>query len=481
MQRNSFARKKPWARYKNSLLRYSNQRANKNILKARWIGLFFLSTVTFILLSNSNSVRLQSNAIATEINPQTFNREIKPISTATTPSFAIADVAPQQTVAILPKHPFELQTIDTQKDPLNTRQTWIIRAGDTLTHILQRFDVHDAYGDILSMGRASKPLVYLRSGKRMHLDIFDGKLQKITYEKTRVEHFVLQRTDDGDFIAKKHQLVPEKHLKTSSGIIQSSFYKAGLKAGLDDSIIIQMAHILGWDIDFALDIRKGDFFSVVYEEEILDGIKIGYGKILGVTLVNRGKTFRAIHYVDKKGREGHYSPDGKNIKKPFLRAPLDFTRVSSKFSLKRLHPILKINRPHRGVDYAAPHGTPIFTTADGRVTYKGWKAGYGNVVMLHHFNKYTTVYAHLSRFKRGLRVGSTVKQKDIVGYVGMTGYATGPHLHYEIRQNGKHKNPLTIKLPDSKPLPKAELARFKESAQAVLVKLRDLEKSYAAK
>ena len=488
MYRNLCTRKKRWANKKRSLLHYLQSRkysTNKELLKVRWLGLFFLFTLTFILLSNSHSVRWQSSAIATEIKPQSFETAT-PVQ-QNTPSQedtnASVEILNDQPLALLPEVPIVLPAANTDisnHDELSTKHTWIIRSGDTLTHILQHFGVYSSFGDIISMGKEAKPLLYLRAGKRMHLDVRAGDLHKITYEKTRTKHFILEKSKHDGFIAEYYALPTKIRTATAKGFIHRSFYKAALDANLKDEIIIQTAKILGWDIDFVLDIRQGDFFSIVYEEEVLDGIKIGNGKILAVTLINRGKPYRAIFYTDTQDNSGYYSLDGKDVRKPFLRTPLDFIRVSSKFALKRWHPILKTNRPHRGVDYAASIGTPVFSTANGRITYRGWKAGYGNVVMIDHFNTYTTVYAHLSKFASKLQVGSKVQQGEDIGYVGMTGYATGPHLHYEFRVDGRHKNPLTIQLPDSKPLPKTELARFKENIQPLLTQLNALEKSYAA-
>ena len=499
MHFNLFARKRYGLRPRSRLLYYlqSCKHPKHNFIKARWKSLLFLSVIASILLSNSNSVRLQSVAIATPVKPSMAVANTSMHANAL-PEAAVQDTPiPNQArsdnaasldnkheLALLPaspqailSQPGKAVTIEETK-PLK-RHSWVIRSGDTLTHILQRFGVYSSYKDILALGKKIK-LLNLRPGKHIHLDVTnDGTLQKITYEKTISEHFIIERSND-KFFTQQFQLPIEKRRASKSAVIHKSFYQTGIDAGLDDDLIIEMAHILGWDIDFALDIRAGDSFSVIYEEEILDGIKIRNGKILAITLINRNKAHRALYYTDSQGRDGYYSPLGKSVKKPFLRTPLEFTRVSSKFSMRRLHPILKVKRPHRGVDYAAPTGTKVYATADGRVIYRGWKAGYGKVVILRHYNNYTTLYAHLSRFKRGLKVGSSVKQSETIAYVGMTGYATGPHLHYEFRVNGHHKNPLTVKLPDSKPLPTHELKQFKQTTQTILAQLHKLERRYAA-
>ena len=358
------------------------------------------------------------------------------------------------------------------------RHSWVVRSGDTLSEILSIFDVYEALSPILEMGTQVKPLLYLRAGKTMHLDIEAGVLQKITYELGTTERFIAERSDSGRLVARHHQLPIEKRTASASSFINHSFYQAGLKAGLSDRLIVKAAYILGWDIDFVLDIRRGDFFCLVYEENFSDGVKIGDGDIVGIELINRGKAYRALRYTSADGNVEYFSPAGKNVRKPFLRTPLEFTRVSSRFNPKRLHPVLNIVRPHRGVDYAAPTGTPVYATAAGTVVFRGWKAGYGNMVILRHHGSYTTLYAHLSQFSRSARVGNSVRQRQVIGHVGMTGYATGPHLHYEFRINGSHKNPLTVNLPDSRPLPRAQLAAFKAAVAPVLDQLDTINRSY---
>jgi murein DD-endopeptidase MepM/ murein hydrolase activator NlpD len=234
---------------------------------------------------------------------------------------------------------------------------------------------------------------------------------------------------------------------------------------------MELASIFGWDIDFALDIRKGDEFVVLYDELYLDGEKVGEGHILAATFINQGKTYQAVRYTDGSGVTDYYSPDGKVMHKTFLRTPVEYTRISSGFSLGRLHPILNRIRAHKGVDYAAPTGTPVKVTANGKIIFEGRKGGYGNTVIVQHGNHYSTLYGHLSRFSSGLSSGSSVRQGQVIGYVGMTGLATGPHLHYEFRIDGVHHDPLTVKLPGSEPLDKAYLADFREKAASLTSKL----------
>ena len=214
---------------------------------------------------------------------------------------------------------------------------------------------------------------------------------------------------------------------------------------------MELANIFGWDIDFALDIRAGDHFTVIYEERFLNGEKIGNGPILAAEFVNQGRSYKAIRYSDAGNRSDYYSPTGLSMRKAFLRTPVDFRRISSRFG-KRKHPILNRMRMHTGVDYAASRGTPIRAAGDGKVIHKGRKGGYGRTVIIQHGGRYSTLYAHMNSYRRGVYTGKRVKQGQIIGYVGSSGRATGPHLHYEFRVNGVHRNPLTVKLPSAKPI-----------------------------
>jgi murein DD-endopeptidase MepM/ murein hydrolase activator NlpD len=272
----------------------------------------------------------------------------------------------------------------------------------------------------------------------------------------------------------------EVRITHASGVIDSSLFLAGQQAGLSDNIIMEMANIFGWDVDFALDIRKGDSFSLLYEERYLDGEKLRDGRILAAEFNNRGQDFQAVLFTDPEGRSQYFSPDGKSMRKAFLRSPVDFRRISSNFQRERYHPVLGERRPHRGVDYAAATGTPIKAAGDGRVIFRGKQGGYGNTVILQHGNNITTLYAHMSRFQKGVTNGTRVRQGQVIGYVGMTGLATGPHLHYEFRINGVHQNPLTVKLPDAEPIPSKYAEQFREQTLPLLAQLDHLNRVQVA-
>ena len=242
---------------------------------------------------------------------------------------------------------------------------------------------------------------------------------------------------------------------------------------MEDSLVMELATIFGWDIDFALDIRTNDHFKVLYEEQFLQGEKLGNGPILAAEFTNQGTTFRAVRYVDDDGKGNYFTPDGKSMRKAFLRTPVELARISSHFNLRRKHPILNKIRAHKGTDYAAPRGTPIKATGDGRVVWVGTKGGYGRTVIIQHGQSYKTLYAHMNKYGRGIGSGKRVRQGQIIGYVGTSGLATGPHLHYEFHHNGVVRNPVSVRLPKAESIPKAELAAFKQQTQPIVAQLDD--------
>ncbi len=245
------------------------------------------------------------------------------------------------------------------------------------------------------------------------------------------------------------------------GTIEHSLFVASQRAGLSDAMTMRLAQIFQWDVDFVLDIRPGDAFYVLYEELFLDQEFVGYGEILAAEFVNQGDRYRAMQYVDASGKGDYFTPDGESMRKAFLRAPVEFSRISSNFNLRRVHPLFKTVRPHRGIDYAAPRGTPILASGDGRVTTASRTQANGNYVVIAHGEQFVTKYLHLSKFARGVRSGARVTQGQTIGYVGATGWATAPHLHYEFLVNGVHKNPRTVSLPDAQPIAEGDMGRFR--------------------
>lgn len=264
----------------------------------------------------------------------------------------------------------------------------------------------------------------------------------------------------------------ETRIRVASATIQHSLFGAARAAGIADRIALKLAHLFSWDIDFAEDVRPGDHFTVAYQQIYRHGHYLRDGRILAARFVNRGHAYEALRFTGPDGVAAYYTPNGQPMRKAFLRAPLDFTRVSSPFNLHRMNPVLHIIRPHLGTDFAAPMGTPVHAAGDGRVLFDGRENGYGNTVILAHKHGITTLYAHLSRFARKLRRGEPVREGQVIGYVGMSGLATGPHLHYEFRINGVHENPQTVRLPGAPPLRGLALADFRADAVRLVADLR---------
>ncbi len=298
----------------------------------------------------------------------------------------------------------------------------------------------------------------------------DNVLRQFTYTPGPLQTLRFDRLGDG-FQGTELLREPEKRLNYGSAVIEHSLFVASQREGLSDALTMELAHIFQWDIDFVLDIREGDRFSVLYQDEYLDGERIGHGDILAAEFINRGETYKAVLYEDAQGGRSYYDPEGRNMRKAFLRAPVEFSRISSNFNLRRVHPLWKKRMPHRGIDYAATSGTPILASGDGRVAKASRTKANGNFIILNHGEQFQTKYLHLSRFARGVKAGTKVSQGQIIGYVGATGWATAPHLHYEFLVNGVHKNPRTVKFPDADPIARTEKDRFLEHAEPILTKL----------
>ena len=354
-----------------------------------------------------------------------------------------------------------------------------IQRGDTVATLLQRLKVDDpAAFTFLRTEPAAKAIFQLRPNRSVQATTnADGKLLSLDYLYSGEEFLhVARRGDAAGFTAEMKRIVPSAQLAYKSGVIRSSLFGATDDAGIPDAVANQIARIFSTDIDFHIDLRKGDKFSVVYEMLHQDGELLGAGRVLSAEFTNNGKTFGAFLFSDAEGQEAYYSVDGQNRAKSFLRSPLAFSRVSSGFG-GRFHPLLKNWRQHTGVDFAAPKGTPTWATADGVVEFAGVKGGYGNVVEVRHHGGTTTLYAHLSGIAANARKGMRVKQGQTVGYVGATGWATGPHLHYEFKIAGSHQDPMKVALPKAEPLSQKHIAAFKQSAQSQserLALLRDV-------
>jgi murein DD-endopeptidase MepM/ murein hydrolase activator NlpD len=353
--------------------------------------------------------------------------------------------------------------------------TLVVGSGDSLERLFRRNELSLAdLAAMVALDDARAHLVKLQPGNEIEVAHRDGAVVSLSRELDRVRTLNISRTSAG-FVAEFAEHPVETRTAGAHGIIRSSLFEAAQAAGISDSVIMDMAGIFQWDIDFIQDVRTGDEFTVVYDELWRDGVKLQDSSIVAAEFINQGRLYRAARYTDPNGERGYYTPDGRSVRKAFLRAPVDFTRVSSNFNPNRRHPVLNTIRAHRGVDYAARSGTPIRASGDGKVSFRGVNGGYGNTVILQHGGNITTLYAHMSRFAEP-KVGARVKQGQIIGYVGKSGLATGAHLHYEYRVNGAHRNPRTVTLPPADPVPQEYLQDF-ETISAGLWHQLDLYRS----
>jgi len=328
----------------------------------------------------------------------------------------------------------------------------IVSRNDTLDHIFRRLQLNLAdLASLRSLPGLKARLDSLRPGESLRLVHRDGELFGLERRLNESETLKVIRDDSG-LRADVLQNPLEARTRTVRGIIDHSLFEAVAAAGGHDQTALSLADIFGWDIDFVLDIQPGDSFVVTYQELYQDGVYVKDGPIQAASFVNNGREYAAVRYVAPDGNAHYYTPDGRSMHKAFLRAPVEFTRISSRFNSARFHPILNLIRAHKGIDYAAPMGTPVRAAGDGRIRFAGRKGGYGNLVEIEHSRSVVTVYGHLSRFAKGTRVGQHVAQGTVIAYVGMTGLATGPHLHYEYRVNGVFKNPQTVPLPSAEPI-----------------------------
>lgn len=300
-----------------------------------------------------------------------------------------------------------------------------------------------------------------------------GDLQRVEYEDGRSDSRVVLEREDSGFRAGVEQMPVRRYLKKITGTVQDNLYLAVQQAGGNAGLVVNFSDLFAWDFDFATDTRQGDRFEMLVESKVVDGAPGEFGRILCGSYLPAGadKPLEAFHHAWNDGAEsGYYLPDGRSVRKFFLKSPLNFRRISSGYTTRRFHPIRKVFRPHLGIDYAAPTGTPVQALGNGKVVFVGWKGGFGRTIQIRHNQTYLTQYGHLSRYAKGLRSGKRVSQGEVIGYVGMSGMATGPHLDFRVQQNGRWVNPLHVKGGESEPLPAAQTEAF----QAEVGHLRDL-------
>lgn len=361
-------------------------------------------------------------------------------------------------------------------DSLNIK----VRRGDTLDQIFRRNKLDLGHlAQIANLPDAGKHLRLLRPGDEIQIQHQDGKLLSLQRDLALTSSLRVTRGAER-FEAEIIERPIEKRLEMAYGRIQSSLFESGAQANLSDATIMNLAGIFAWDVDFVLDIRRDDNYYILYEEIWQNGEFVADGEIVAAEFNNNGRTIQAVRYIGADGESDYYTPEGRSMRKAFIRAPVDFTRISSSFNPRRKHPILNTIRAHRGVDYAAPKGTAIKAAGDGKVIFRGVKNGYGNCVILQHGGNITTLYAHMSAFAKNARMGQRVKQGQTIGFVGMTGLAQGNHLHYEYRLNGVHRNPRTVSLPQAEPIKKEYMQDFLAKAAPALGRLEQFKQTRMA-
>jgi len=328
-----------------------------------------------------------------------------------------------------------------------------VHRGDTLGKLFAKAHLSaDDMRAILIVGGETARLKRIHPGQVIAISHDDsGRILSLSMKLDDDHKLEVEKTANG-YQTSVADVPTETTLAYAHGVIENSLFDAATRAGLSDPVIMQLIHLFGWDIDFSHDIRSGDSFTVLYQKIRRQDEPITDGPILAAEFVTPGKTYRIARFTDPSGNTDYYTPDGRSVRKELLRAPVAYTRISSGFSMHRMNPILHIVRPHFGVDYAAPMGTPIVAAGDGYIVFRGPKAGFGRCIIIRHGGGFSTLYAHMSRFRSGLHIGSRVQQDQVIGYVGESGEATGPHLHYQIMVDGVPRNPRTVNLPSAEPL-----------------------------
>ena len=379
--------------------------------------------------------------------------------------------APKETASVEP------EKIEPAVEKGPNHKEVVVSKGDTLSTLFTKVGLSAAtVHEVLASNKEAKQFSQLKHGQLLQFELTpDGQLKQLHSKISDLESISLAKTDKG-YTFNREITKPNVRTAYAHGTINSSLSLSAQRAGLSHSMTMDMASIFGYDIDFAQDIRQGDEFDVIYEQKVVNGKTIGAGNIQSARFTNRGKTYSAIRYTSKQGNTNYYTAEGNSMRKAFIRTLVDFARISSLFSMGRKHPILNKIRAHQGVDYAAPRGTPIKATGDGKVILAGRKGGYGNTVILQHGDTYRTLYGHMQGFAKGVQTGSSVKQGQVIGYIGTTGLSTGPHLHYEFQVNGVHVDPLGQKLPMADPIAKAEKQRFLQQSQPLMARM-DQEKA----
>lgn len=419
---------------------------------AIWIGIFLIAAIIYL------HHYLEPLATDTEFVAESDAQEEHIIDTSGENDFINASLDDHHPEAIesLQQHEFSVK----------------VKTGDTLSDIFTRYEINakDLYA-ILALKTAKPILTHLKLDQEIFITMDRGhNLQKLSTQIAFNKTLYITRPEP-EFKVKIEEQEAVTKLTTARGTINTSLYRSTRDAKIPQKIALQLANVFSGKLNFARDLHPGDSYQIIYQRKMINDTTVGVGNIMAAEVVANKKTYTAIRYEKSNGQARYYSPEGQSLQRAFIRNPVKYARISSKFNPQRMHPILNIKRPHYGVDYAAPAGTPIKAAGDGKVIFAGKKGGYGNTIIINHGNNVTTRYGHMKRFAKNIHTGSRVEKGNIIGYVGSTGLATGPHLHYEYRRNGKALNPLTVSLPESYSVPKSQLKAFQQISSPLLAKL----------
>ena len=356
---------------------------------------------------------------------------------------------PDKSEAVLEK----VEQVETELEIVESVKTHIVSEGDVFATVIEQYGFdYIQMQDILAAAEEVYDFTKIRIGKPINFIYIDGLLDRFEYEPDNEVRIVVRSVGD-EFVITEEPIEYEVEEVLVSATINDSLFLAATGIGVEESVVLNLAEILAWSIDFATAIREGDSFTLLYEKRKRNGEEAPPGRILAAQFFNREREYTAFRYELPEDKVAYYNREGENLVKQFLKAPLRFSRITSGFAYSRFHPVIGKSAPHLAIDYAAPAGTPVLSVGDGTVTYAGWNGGFGNYINIRHNDIYQTQYAHLSGYARGLRKGSQVTQGQIIGFVGSTGWSTGPHLHYQIKRYGTLVNPLTIELPAGDPVP----------------------------
>lgn len=416
------------------------------------LGIVVVAFIVFVIKEISSVDAQAAHGSVTDANPITFSAGVN------VPDVPLMSFSEEGLVG---------------KEQVSHRE-FIIEPGQTLSGIFTKMNLSQGLLlRIIGLNEDARRLTKVYPGASLHFSIdHEGNFLQLRYAFSDFQELVIN-SDMGQLSSEIIEHSTQTQLVSTLGTITGSLFNAGKKAGLSDKMVMKLAHIFSWDIDFVLEIREGDSFSLIYEKIYKNGEYIRDGEILAAAFTNQGEEYQAVRFADEDGDSAYYTPEGRSMKKAFLRAPLNFSYISSNFNPKRFHPILKRVKAHNGIDYRAPKGTPVYAAGDGRVVSSAFHKYNGHYVVLKHPNGITTKYLHFT--KRAVKKGDRVKQGQTIGYVGSTGLSEAPHLHYEFIYNGVHRNPKTVSLPKAEPLSDKYMDSFMSQARPLLAELGQLQ------